>query len=144
MPKITSVFYKGGSRYTKEKYECDIVVYKTSKEILDSAIEIDGCKKDRVPYNMGKDGVQEKAYNWVLKDIRKVGFWAFKCDDNSLHFWISKRTKPEKIMYLIGHEFGHIVLPQHISEIKEEAKAEKYGIAAEFAYVIYQECFKEG
>lgn len=63
-----------------------------------------------------------------LVDIaKKQGFWGFY-GDNEIHLWFNEDTDILEIAELIGHELGHRIKPSHRTMVKEEQKAQGYGL----------------
>ena len=71
-----------------------------------------------------------------LVDIaNKQGFWGF-CGDDEIHLWFNEKTDVLEIAELIGHELGHRIRPLHRTTVKEEQKAQGYGLISRLTVLI--------
>lgn len=85
-------------------------------------------------------GVDENGNEWemdfdeIITAIKRMGCYGFTDNKTNIHVWISKKADPTDIINLLAHERGHLIKPNHRNLVKEEMKAEMYGLCAEFAY----------
>jgi uncharacterized protein YjaZ len=71
----------------------------------------------------------------VVKGIHQQGCWGFR-DENTVHIWLSDKATLNQVIECVGHELGHMQEPYSVDTVKEEGKAQSYGIVAVKAYEI--------
>jgi hypothetical protein len=76
----------------------------------------------------------ETSFSEMIKSIKHMECYGFTDDKANIHIWISKKADSADVINLLAHERGHLIKPNHRDLIKEEMKAEIYGLCAEFAY----------
>lgn len=112
--------------------------YDTFKECF---MEFLGVDESELPntYWMGNDG--EKDYEVpALEVLETPTAWCDECwgfarfDENTMHIWVGDNAKMEDVIGLIAHELAHLERPKYKNAQKEEAKAGRAGINAQFAY----------
>ncbi len=98
-----------------------------------------------VDYHGGKS--RERAR--LLKKVRRKGMWAFvdipqdqdgNIDDDGecvIHYWHRADQDPRRVIFLLGHELGHIADggPKHPpGDMAEENRADEFGGVAAVAF----------
>jgi len=68
-----------------------------------------------------------------LEATRANEFWAFSdCPRKEIHVWTSREFTDQELNILIGHEVGHILEAEEITEnapeYAEELQADRYGV----------------
>ena len=116
--------------------EVHIVIHKTSTECLEAY-----CRKplDKVKYFKDRDldGNEYKIpISKMLSNMRQCKCWGFCDEKNLIHIWFSKTCAFDDLVYLVGHERGHMLRPYRQSIKEEELKAHKYGETALMAYQV--------
>lgn len=116
-----------------------IIRHKTLEELLvaeyDMSIEeLKLCKHG----GFDGDGKEwEFDFDELIAAIKPIGCYGFVKSNTDIHVWISEAASVVDIISLLAHERGHLISPNHRDPMREEIKAELYGLCAEFAYRAY-------
>ena len=112
-----------------------IVRYKTPEELLAAEYgmpidELRLCKHG----GFDSDGKEvEFDFNELIIAVKDMGCYGFAGNKLDIHVWISADANLVDVMNLLAHERGHLFRPFHRDLMKEEKKANLYGLCAEFA-----------
>lgn len=70
----------------------------------------------------------------AFEALQETGFWAYaNVMTKAVHIWLSRPVPKRELCVLIGHEIGHILeeeIMSEIPEIAEEQRADNYGKTA--------------
>ena len=128
-----------------------LVGYKSAKDIVVQYFKYDHwamstkeIMKQSARFTLNNEEPEtKKTFACILKEIEKLGLWAFCIDiskhKKEIHFWIStkKRIKNHDIIELIMHECIHAY------GVKNETTATKYAEIASLSYRIITKQMKE-
>lgn len=69
-----------------------------------------------------------------LRSVKRMGFWGWADERKRVvHYWHNGRQNAAALAHLLGHEVGHILravkLPRMSGYIREEAEADRHGLA---------------
>lgn len=124
------------------KEQCSVYMYKT----LQQAIKSYTC--DSASMFEANTSVSSEDFKTNAKEYIKRGLFGYatriteeengkKLKRNEIHLWFDhKKVTIGSAINLIAHELGHLQLPHSSTEMKEEAKAIKYGSVAQAAALI--------
>lgn len=118
-----------------------IVKYNTLEELLEAQYNtpIADLEQGKHGGYDGEGNEYEFEFDDMVSNIREMGCYGFAGDKEDIHVWVSNDVAIENVIAMMGHERGHLIRPYHKNPMKEEIKAEIYGLCAEFAYRVSME-----
>ena len=115
--------------------------YDTLEELFEEMYGME-TKELKTYEHSGYDG-KGKDWNYTFDEmctnIGKMGCYAFARGKEEIHFWVDLKTvDPLDFIGMMAHEKGHLTRPYKRNPMQEEVKAERYGVAASFAYSMWE------
>ncbi len=80
------------------------------------------------------DGEHSMPIKEAVSTILSFRVWGWLEGKDTMHIWFAKNVDPKRLLQVIAHEIGHSYRPYHRDAIKEEQKADLYGIVAGQAF----------
>jgi hypothetical protein len=79
----------------------------------------------------GEGNEVEMPMSESFEAVKSTEFWGFSnSKTNTIHIWSAVELPPDTLRVLIGHEIGHLLEEQQLSEVPEladEQRADNYG-----------------
>ena len=124
------------------KVSITLVRYETLNELIEEHYQMpfEELAGGEVCGGDGNGGEYKLSFEEMIENISEMGCYGFACKkkgENEIHFWVNKETvDPVDFLGMIAHEKGHTMRPWKRDPLQEEARAERYGDTASFAFQI--------
>lgn len=79
----------------------------------------------------------------MIRRIKRERCWGF-CVEDQIHIWFQQDVSMEELIYLLGHERGHMFPPTKRDPTMEEEKADTFADTALFAYTMAKRLKRAG
>ena len=101
-----------------------------------------GCEATEVEDQDGtwlwgdEDGAHSMPMKEAISKILSRRVWGWLGNKDTMHIWFAKNVDHKRLLQVIAHEVGHSYRPWHRDTVREEQKADLYGVVAGTAFGI--------